>query len=1318
MSKRVLSLFLLCPFVLFLIYVAQPAGSASGLMFVDSGQSIGTGASFGVALGDVDGDTDLDAFIIRNAPNEVWINQGGAQGGTPGVFADSGQRLGSFSYDGVALGDLDGDGDLDAFVTRVTANPDANQVWINQGGDQGGTEGEFVNTGQVMSDGAGREVVLADVDDDNDLDAYIVRANVADQLWLNNGTGTFSNSGQNLNARDATGAVLADFDGDNDLDIFTANSDTVSTVWVNQGNLQGGTLGVYLDSGQILTHTTASSGVDAGDVDGDGDQDAYVINTGQDTLWLNNGSGQFTASGQILDAQPGQDVTLQDLDGDNDLDVALGNFGGNSVWLNQGGQQGGTQGIFQSTGQAIGTGLTYQLGVGDVDGDSDPDLFSADFNGPDRVFLNQSAGGPTPTSTATATVSPTPPPVQPAGWQIQLLESRGQTGFNPDIALDSNDYPHIAYFSRRANGSIEYLHYQYWDGVRWHDEIVLSGQLSESVAIGLDNNDRPHLVFVTGSSELSHAYWNGTQWEIQMIPSGDVTGNVDLAIDSQDQPHVTFAVTQPTDAFQYAAWDGTAWQIETFATVDFSFGSFTSLALDGNDRPHIAYMDELANTLKYAHHDGNNWQTNTIHTAGQLSIFDPFFSLALDGNLPVVAFYAEFGETLHYAQWDGNIWQTQTVGSFSFPAQANGSVSLAMDSTNNPHISYAFQPTAGVDISLRYVYWDGGQWQNEILDNSGTLGEQNAMAMDASDNPHIAYHEATFEDLRYITWGPNWQTRSLPSSNQVSAVDVQVQRRMPYLGYHNLSNNLVNLTRWDDSWEDTPADSVTNPIFQVSLLKSTNFQHLSYYDADAQVLQYGRYNEFGWQLQTVDSSGDTGRYNQLVIPGAMDSAVYIAYWDETLRRVKLGIYDVYSDTFQLHTNTASPNLPAGSGPLSATMLPDGNVGIVYYDAGGNDLRFAVWVDATASWTDELVAGGGDVGRLNALQTDAVCGCPVVAYYDETNDAIRYGYKDGGSWQIETVVQPAGGVTGLDLELGLMDRERPRLTYNTSNQSHFAQKVNGVWQLETIATGLNNLGQTALTLDGRAHIAYGDALSGVQYIFRSATLDVDTSVSSPPQPGGGYNGLSPCPAIIDFFISNDAGTNSPMSPAVPSAAVGPLDDVGVFQNMTTVFAATNGGQYYIDQYFTHATELGQIGRDDLELMWDGFGTLQNFLPGLEGLVTGNGSDFVVTQAMVDDALDVWTRIAAVASSDLANVINTELAQSNNLQDFVGLTFDEWAIAIGVHPPSNDIYLPFAIGGAGTTSSVAEDGTSDVSWPMTSLLFMLIPVPLLVYRRRWQ
>jgi uncharacterized repeat protein (TIGR01451 family) len=77
-----------------------------------------------VALGDVDGDGDLDAYIANWLTNTVWLNDGS------GVFNDSGQSLPSSWSQNVALGDVDSDGDLDAFVANIDKEP--NRVWLNR----------------------------------------------------------------------------------------------------------------------------------------------------------------------------------------------------------------------------------------------------------------------------------------------------------------------------------------------------------------------------------------------------------------------------------------------------------------------------------------------------------------------------------------------------------------------------------------------------------------------------------------------------------------------------------------------------------------------------------------------------------------------------------------------------------------------------------------------------------------------------------------------------------------------------------------------------------------------------------------------------------------------------------------------------------------------------------------------------------------------------------------------------------------------------------------------------------------------------------
>jgi hypothetical protein len=163
----------------------------------------------GIALGDLDGDGDVDAFVadggIPNGADQVWLNDGA------GNLTDSGQRLGSSTSLDVALGDLDGDGDLDAFVGNEAM---ADEVWLNRG------DGFFVDTGQRLGLSDSEVVALGDLDGDRDLDAYV--ASHPHMVWLNDGAGSFVEGGRRIGASGGLGAALGDLDGDGDLDAFVA----------------------------------------------------------------------------------------------------------------------------------------------------------------------------------------------------------------------------------------------------------------------------------------------------------------------------------------------------------------------------------------------------------------------------------------------------------------------------------------------------------------------------------------------------------------------------------------------------------------------------------------------------------------------------------------------------------------------------------------------------------------------------------------------------------------------------------------------------------------------------------------------------------------------------------------------------------------------------------------------------------------------------------------------------------------------------------------------------------------------------------------
>jgi uncharacterized repeat protein (TIGR01451 family) len=338
-------------------------------VFAQSDQVFSYPQTRNLAIGDLDGDGDLDAFFVNypDKPNTVWLNNG------QGRFTDTGQRFGSYGYD-VALGDLDGDGDLDAVVGSFNA-----RVWLNDG------QGYFSDGGQVSGSMSQGGVALGDLDGDGDLDLLALAGdnNANGNSWLNDGQAHFTHSttvGTGWSIRDA---ALGDLDGDGDLDAFVVKTlrthNEANGVWLNDGQ------GILIDSNQRLG-SLDSRAVALGDFDGDGDLDAVVASfDGETTIWLNDGHGHFTDSGQSL-GQRAINVVAGDFDGDGDLDALLvtAHAGTGGLWLNDG------QGRFQAAGSP-GSHLELPttgggLAAGDLDGDGDLDAIAANCGAFGRNF--------------------------------------------------------------------------------------------------------------------------------------------------------------------------------------------------------------------------------------------------------------------------------------------------------------------------------------------------------------------------------------------------------------------------------------------------------------------------------------------------------------------------------------------------------------------------------------------------------------------------------------------------------------------------------------------------------------------------------------------------------------------------------------------------------------------------------------------------------------------------------------------------------------------------------------------------------------------
>jgi hypothetical protein len=199
------------------------------------------------ALGDLDGDGDVDLLLGTWNEGVLYYSNDGSSG-QPRWVQDSSAtvKLPRGGNATPALGDIDGDGDLDLFVGEASGEVN----FFQNVGDGNGTRFELVTeTFNDIDMGRRSAPTLADIDDDGDLDLLLGAEEEGLRLWRNSGTPTEPRFEEDpsfsipLHAMAAP--ALADLDGDDDMDLVA-------------GGLSGGL--VYWERTQAQTRAQALEG--------------------------------------------------------------------------------------------------------------------------------------------------------------------------------------------------------------------------------------------------------------------------------------------------------------------------------------------------------------------------------------------------------------------------------------------------------------------------------------------------------------------------------------------------------------------------------------------------------------------------------------------------------------------------------------------------------------------------------------------------------------------------------------------------------------------------------------------------------------------------------------------------------------------------------------------------------------------------------------------------------------------------------------------------------------------------------------------------
>jgi hypothetical protein len=656
-------------------------------------------------------------------------------------------------------------------------------------------------------------------------------------------------------------------------------------------------------------------------------------------------------------------------------------------------------------------------------------------------------------------------------------------------------------------------------------QLTSSVNMEGTAVVAVDDAGNVHVAYVSDYSEIYYrTYANGAWSGDTLVTSGALTGyEPSLAVDSSGYAHIAYQAQDSVDFdsdIYYATNAGGSFVNTLLTSSGTADESAPSVAVDGNQKVHIAYTTDAGGDSEVVYHSNVGGWGSTVVTNNSQDDYYPSIAVDVAGTVHIAyERWATVTSQVYYANNDGG-WSSELV-----PSGVTHAVhaAIAVDASGQPHIVFLGQVALG--YAGFYATKSGSSWAVSQPVSFDTGGDP-TIDVDAFGKAHIACVEISANAaVHHMTnFSGSWSdttVTSVPAGYDLASSDRHMA--LDRAGFVHVVYNDRTVSGFPEDvyyarstqplgsrWRIETVDAVGTAGWDTSLeLDSDERPHISYHDASMGTLEYVYWDGAAWQNTTVDDSDWVGWYTSLDLALGMGPTggdiPFISYYDVTNGALKMA-YNTGASGW------VSETVDSAGGTYTSLAVDYRFIPMVphisYYDWTNGDLKYATYDANIPGWVTQTVQSAGDVGAYSSLALDSGYH-PHIAYCDTTAGRVPVAWYDGASWYTDTL--GFGVVSADSSSLALDGNDNPHVSYHGyfsyqgndysaafyDYQDSFGTLYGAIFDLTAWVPG--QLGYTSVALDsaGHAHFSYYDSEHGdLKYAYEDGatwyTQVVDTA----------------------------------------------------------------------------------------------------------------------------------------------------------------------------------------------------------------------------------